>query len=98
MRLLITKGAPESVIERCSRFESAGQILPLTEGQLDECHATFHELSNQGYRVLAVAYRDIESRNAYSADDETALILVGYLAFVDPPRPDIASTIAALQN
>lgn len=97
-RLLITKGAPESVIERCSQFESAGQSLPLTEGQLDLCLATFHELSNQGYRVLAIAYRDIENRDAYSADDETTLILVGYLAFIDPPRPDIARTIAALQN
>jgi Mg2+-importing ATPase len=48
--------------------------------------------------VLAVAYRNVESRDAYSANDEADLILVGYLAFVDPPRPDMAATIAALKN
>ena len=58
----------------------------------------FHELSNQGYRVLAVAYRAVERRDSYSADDESKLVLAGYLAFADPPRADTASTVAALRQ
>jgi Mg2+-importing ATPase len=58
----------------------------------------FHELSNRGYRVLAVAYRAVESRDSYSAEDESKLVLAGYLAFADPPRADTASTVAALRQ
>lgn len=83
--LLITKGAPESVIQQCSAREFEGQIVPLTTSQGSACLNTFHELSNKGYRVLAVAYREIESRNSYSAEDELGLVLAGYLAFADPP-------------
>ncbi len=96
--LVISKGAPESVIRQCSVYESAGQRLPLAEDQVTACLEKFHELSNQGYRILAVAYRDIESRDAYSADDESALVLAGYLAFADPPRGDSARTVAALRQ
>ena len=94
----ITKGAPESVIQQCAAYESAGQVISLAAGQESACLQTFHELSNQGYRVLAVAYRDIESKNVCSADDESALVLAGYLAFADPPRPDAARTVAALRQ
>jgi P-type Mg2+ transporter len=94
--LLIAKGAPESLVERCSEYEFAGQTVPLTRSEATACLDKFHELSHQGYRVLAVAYRDIESRVSYSQDDESALVLAGYLAFADPPRPDTAKTVAAL--
>lgn len=96
--VLIAKGAPESLIERCSEFECAGRRLPLAASQVTACLDKFHELSSQGYRVLAVAYRDIESRDAYSAEDESSLVLAGYLAFADPPRPDTAKTVAALRQ
>jgi magnesium-translocating P-type ATPase len=96
--LLIVKGAPESVIRRCSMCESEGRTIPFPGGQETACLHTFHELSSQGYRVLAVAYRNIEHRDIYSADDESALVLAGYLAFADLPRPDTARTVAALHQ
>jgi P-type Mg2+ transporter len=98
--LLITKGAPESVIQQCSEYESAGRAIPLTDDQETACLQKFHELSNQGYRVLAVAYRDIASRDAYSTDDESALVLAGYLAFADPPRPDteVSATMRVISS
>src|SRR6185312_7976961 len=94
----IVKGAPESVIRRCLMYESEGSTMPFPAGQETACLQTFHELSDDGYRVLAVAYRNIEHRDAYSADDESALVLAGYLAFADPPRPDTARTVAALRQ
>ncbi|HEY3453859.1 MAG TPA: magnesium-translocating P-type ATPase [Bryobacteraceae bacterium] len=96
--LLITKGAPESLMERCSWYESTGRTLPLTAGEVSTCLEKFRKLSNEGYRVLAVAYRDIQSCDAYSAADESELVLAGYLAFADPPRPDTAKTVAALRQ
>jgi Mg2+-importing ATPase len=96
--LLITKGAPESVIAQCSAYESAGRICPLATSEVTACLGKFHELSSKGYRALAVAYRDVETRNAYSAEDESALVLAGYLAFADPPRADTAKTVAALRQ
>ena len=97
-RLLISKGAPESVVQHCSAYESAGQVISLSAGQDGAWLQMFHELSNQGYRVLAIAYRAVESRDSYSADDESELVLAGYLAFADPPRADTASTVAALRQ
>lgn len=96
--LIITKGAPESVIAQCSAFESESGITALNEERNTRCLHTFGELSNQGYRVLAIAYRDIDYRDAYSAQDESALVLAGYLAFADPLRPDTARTVAALRQ
>jgi Mg2+-importing ATPase len=97
-RLLIAKGAPESIVQLCSAYESAGQVIGLGAGQYGACLQTFYQLSNQGYRVLAVAYRDVEHCDSYSADDESELVLAGYLAFADPPRPDTAGTVAALRE
>ena len=96
--LIITKGAPESVLEQCSAYESEGQITTLSDDRKTRCIQTFRELSKQGYRVLAVAYRDIESSDAYAAEDESSLVLAGYLTFADPPRPDTARTVTALRQ
>ena len=59
---------------------------------------TYEELSRQGFRVLAVAYAEVEARPDYSADDERNLILAGFLAFSDPPLPDAAEALAALRR
>lgn len=96
--LLITKGAPESVIRKCSAFECKGQLSVLSANDETACLQIFQDLSTQGFRILAVAYRPIENRTGYSVEDETALVLAGYLAFADPPRTDTAKTIAALRD
>ena len=64
----------------------------------ERCHQTYQALSEQGYRVLAVAYRSIQQRAAYSAADERDLTLVGFLAFADPPVPDAQNVLAAMQR
>jgi P-type Mg2+ transporter len=58
----------------------------------------YQELSMDGFRVLAVAYKHLERRAAYSKDDESELILKGYVAFLDPPKETAASAIAALRK
>ena len=96
--LLITKGAPEGILDACNFYETAGQVLPLDPDARRCCRDTFDELSSKGFRVLAVAYREIETRDRYTKDDEQSLILAGYLAFADPPNPDAAESLAALKR
>jgi len=95
--ILICKGAVEEIFAVCSRYEIDG-----TTGRLDESHfATAKEetiaLNSDGFRVVAVAYKELDaSQTAYSAADERDLILLGYIAFLDPPKESAAAAIAAL--
>jgi len=97
-RLLITKGAPEGILALSVNYESNGGTAPLDAAALGRCRATYEELSRQGFRVLSVAYAEVEARPDYSADDERNLTLAGFLAFSDPPLPDAAEALAALRR
>ncbi|HKQ87227.1 MAG TPA: magnesium-translocating P-type ATPase [Candidatus Acidoferrales bacterium] len=97
-RTMITKGAPEGIFPCCSWCEADGHIAPFGSDELERSRRTFAELSEQGFRVLAVAYRTIEERAAYSSADETGLTFAGYLAFSDPPNPDAAESLASLKR
>jgi len=100
-RLLITKGAPESILPRCSSYEVNSERKPLddTDGNVRaECVKLYQDLSSQGYRVLAVAYRTITSQETYGKADEQALVLLGFLTFADPPKADVAQVLQALRN
>ena len=67
----------------------------------EEAHTRFvqryQDLSSQGYRVLAVAYRSIPPLTTYRKTDEQTLILLGFLTFADPPKPDVAQVLQALK-
>ncbi len=97
-RLLVTKGAPESVIGVSAYFEAGGTTHPLEEEPRRRCEKTFRELSAQGFRVLAVACRQIEGRDRLATDDEHDLILTGFLTFFDPPVGDASESLAALRR
>jgi Mg2+-importing ATPase len=65
---------------------------------LDDLKEEYDQLSADGFRALAIAYRDVESKPAYSKDDENNLILKGYIAFLDPPKETAAPAITALRQ
>ena len=94
-RVLIVKGAPESILPLCIRYEIDSVPQPLDADARAKCAATYQQLSAQGYRVLAVATRDAPQQDAYRVADEKELTLLGYVAFIDPPLPD---AIDALQD
>ena len=97
-RQLLTKGAPEAVFKRCTHFESEGEIFemePILAGDLIQ---QVNDLSEDGFRVLAVANKKVENRAAYSKADEEGLVLTGYLAFLDPPKESASKAIAALNQ
>jgi len=97
-RLLITKGASESLVERSIAYEVGGHIIPLDATARHACAAVHERFSADGLRVLAVAYRSVEHRAAYSRDDEAELVLAGFLTFADPVLPDVADVLAELKR
>jgi len=97
-RLLITKGAPEGMLERTVAVEREGKVTPLDAELRARCRATFEDLSRKGLRVLAVAYVMVEARENYSAADERNLILAGFVTFSDKPLPDAAAALAGLRE
>jgi Mg2+-importing ATPase len=97
-RLMITKGAPESVLAACSEYEIDGHRKPLTAEDHDRCKTTYNSLSEQGYRVLAVAYRALPQQDSYRAADERELVLAGFVTFSDPPLEDAPGLLKALKR
>ncbi len=95
---LITKGAPESILDICESYEADGTVLAFDATVRDHATKTYQALCNQGLRVLAVAYRNVQSGSTFSAADEHSLTLAGFLAFADPPSPDARSSVAALKR
>lgn len=96
--LLITKGAPESVLTCCSQFEVNGQTQSLDSDARAKCQAIYDGLSSTGYRVLAVASRSVSQQAAYRIADEKDLVLAGFLAFSDPPLADAAESLESLHR
>ncbi|HVC99393.1 MAG TPA: magnesium-translocating P-type ATPase, partial [Pirellulales bacterium] len=95
---LICKGAPEEVYKHCVSFALGDEILPMDHMIPVDLKEEFDELSADGFRVLALAYRDLAPKSAYSKEDERDLILRGYVAFLDPPKDTARSAIAALHD
>ncbi len=97
--LLITKGAPESILPLCSAYEINGERKALDDGEARTKFAQmYQDLSSQGYRVLAVAYRSAGQQKTYRKTDEHTLVLLGFLTFADPPKADVAQVLQALKS
>ena len=96
-RQLLTKGAPEAVFAKCSHFESDGEILPMEPILVGDLVQQVNDLSEDGFRVLAVATKKLGAQTTFSKADESDLVLTGYLAFLDPPKDSAAKAITALR-
>jgi Mg2+-importing ATPase len=97
-RLLIVKGAPESILSLCSQVEREGSVYPLDDKSLTLCEATHRGLSQNGLRLLAVAYKSTSEKKVYVTADETSLTLAGYLTFSDPPLDTAPAALRALHR
>ncbi|HSE37366.1 MAG TPA: magnesium-translocating P-type ATPase [Blastocatellia bacterium] len=97
-QLLIVKGAPEGILSLCSQVEREGSLYPLDDKSLSLCEATHRSLSQNGLRLLAVAYTSTSRNKVYDTSDETALTLAGYLTFSDPPLETAPGALRALHR
>jgi Mg2+-importing ATPase len=96
--ILITKGAPESVLGDCTLYELSGEQKPYDADAQSRYEAMYARFSADGLRVLAVAYRPLPSQPSYSRTDERDLVLLGFLTFADPPKEDVAAVLQALRR
>jgi P-type Mg2+ transporter len=98
-RKLIAKGAPEAIFKRCSQVEVNGEVQELDPLLLPDLQEELDLLQGQGFRVLAIAYKDVpKDRAVFSSQDESALVLRGYVAFLDPPKASTRKALAALDK
>jgi Mg2+-importing ATPase len=93
---LICKGAPEEVFKRCTRFELEAEVHTIDPVLIEDLREEHEALSADGFRVLALAYRDFDPRQTYTKDDESDLVLAGYIAFLDPPKESASAAVEAL--
>ena len=98
--VVITKGAPDVLIERCTRVRVGMEVVPLDEKRRSQARADVERLSDEALRVLAVAYRPIEERDVAKGEEELErdLIFVGVVGMLDPPREEAALAIGKAQR
>lgn len=98
-RQIVTKGAVEEMLEICSHTEEGGAVRELTPERIATAKAICERMNHQGLRVLAVAHRSfLGKEDNFSVGDERDMVLIGFLAFLDPPKPSAESAIRQLQN
>ncbi|MGJ0506358.1 MAG: magnesium-translocating P-type ATPase [Methylocystis sp.] len=98
-RLLICKGAVEEIFEVSTRYEAADSSGLLDLSHLETAKRETALLNADGFRVIAVAYKQVSGdQQVFSAADEIGLTLLGYIAFLDPPKDSAASAIADLRK
>jgi len=96
---MITKGAVEEMLAVCSSAEYEGKVMPLTDDLRNFILKEVDDLNKNGMRVIAVAQKhDPSPVGAFSIADESEMTLMGYLAFLDPPKESTAGAIKALQE
>jgi Mg2+-importing ATPase len=96
-RLLISKGAPEEILKTCAYCETDEIVTDLTNICQGKFEQKYNDLSAEGYRVLAVAYKKVkDDKTHYSIGDETEMVFLGFLSFLDPPKESAKESISLL--
>ncbi|MFN8544566.1 MAG: magnesium-translocating P-type ATPase [Candidatus Binatia bacterium] len=95
--LLVTKGEVESVFAVCTTVAVDGSTQPFDETRRALAEATYRTLSADGYRTLGVASRTVGQLDAYESNAEREMTLVGFAAFLDPPKESTRAVLDALK-
>jgi Mg2+-importing ATPase len=98
-RQLITKGAVEEMLSVCSMVEMNGKVIPLTEDERKYAMATYEKHNGDGLRMIAVAQKnEVPEAGAFSVADESEMVLLGFVGFLDPPKESAGQAIEALRK
>ena len=93
---ILTKGAVDVLLDRCTHVRSCNVIHPMTEQEKDKIRRQNEIFSQNGLRVLAFAYK--ESDEVLSPDTEYGFIFLGMVSMVDPPRPESMEAVASAKR
>lgn len=97
--VLICKGAVEDIYKSCTHYQVDDEVYMMIDLIKNDLLEEFEALSRDGYRVLGIAYREFpRDKGTFSIADESDLILLGYIAFLDPPKETAAKAIASLAH
>ena len=98
-RQIITKGAVEEMLEICSHAEFGGMVQNFTSELKNRAKEISEQMNKQGMRVIAVAHKSYLDKDCcFSVKDESDMVLIGFLAFLDPPKQSAASAIRQLHE
>ena len=96
---LITKGAVEEMLQISKYAEYKGNVEVLTDEIKEEILETVEKLNKEGMRVIGIAQKNNPSvQGVFSVNDECEMVLMGYLAFLDPPKESTKAAVEALKN
>jgi len=98
--VVVTKGAPDEVLARCTRERAAGHVRPLTDERRREIHAVVERFADEALRTLAVAYQPLEATRPPEKPEtlERDLVFAGVVGMLDPPRPEARAAVAEVRQ
>ena len=91
---LFTKGAMDVLLDRSKWLLTSEGRVPLTQEMKEEIGRVNTQLSTEGLRVLAFAYRELDAIRPLSLDDEQEFTFLGLISMIDPPRPEAIQAVA----
>ncbi|MGC8917083.1 MAG: magnesium-translocating P-type ATPase [Thermoanaerobaculum sp.] len=97
--VLICKGAVEEIYSCCSRYQIEDEVYPIVEAIRADLFEEVEKLNRDGFRVLGIAYREFgREKTTFTVEDESDLILLGYIAFFDPPKESADEALKLLRK
>ena len=98
-RQLITKGAVDEILSICSFIDFDGKVVEMTDEHRQQAYKVYEENNNDGLRVIAVAQKnEIHDVNTFGVQDESNMVLIGFVGFLDPPKESAKKAISALKK
>ena len=98
-RQLITKGAVDEIMSICSFIDLDGTAIPITDELKKKAYEVYETNNSDGLRVLAVAQKnEIHGVETFGVQDESNMVLIGFVGFLDPPKSSAKQAIAALKK
>lgn len=95
---MITKGAMEEMVSVSSNVKIQNEILPMDDKMKEKVHDISGNLNKRGMRVIALSIKDVSDEKEFGVDDEQNMTLIGFLAFLDPPRESSSKAIRVLKD
>jgi len=98
-RQLITKGAVDEILSICSFIDFDGKVVEMSDELRQQAYKVYEENNNDGLRVIAVAQKnEIHDVNTFGVQDESNMVLIGFVGFLDPPKESAKKAISALKK
>ena len=96
---IITKGALEEILKRCTTVKINGEHKDLTQNMIANINSNAKDLALQGMQVIALASkREYSGKDIFNSSDESEMVFIGFVAFLDPPKKDVKTTIKNLKE